>query len=254
MSRACAPACRSSASTSSSRVAARETRSPSTSPSRTIALVVRSVAVSKARISTCGPFYQSVEPDTAVLLVDMLEPHRRPRRRETAGGRLRPLDEDDRVLEVRLEIGPLRSGDVGEAVEVEVRDVGITLVAVADRVGRARDGRGHAEGAARPPNERGLAGAQVARHRDDVARLQLPRERGGDGLRLLRRAGDDLHEREARRGRAGRPRRARRRHAQPPAPSATGSPAGSATRSSSRASNSGIRAKSAASTPCIDGV
>ena len=46
------------------------------------------------------------------------------RRRQNAGAGLRPLDEDDRVVEVRLEVAPLRAPRPPlEAVEVEVRHV-----------------------------------------------------------------------------------------------------------------------------------
>ena len=56
------------------------------------------------------------------------------RRREGIGRRLGPLDEADRVLEVRLEVAPLGGGEALEAVEVEVRDVHrLGRVAVADR-------------------------------------------------------------------------------------------------------------------------
>src|SRR6266851_7496954 len=88
---------------SSSTVTARDVRSPSTSPSETSALVATSVAVSKARISIAAnrdkpqPFFVAV-----------LEPHLGPCRRKNSGSRLRPLDEDDRVVEIRLEVAPLR--------------------------------------------------------------------------------------------------------------------------------------------------
>ena len=39
--------------------------------------------------------------------------------------RLRPLDEDDGVVEVALEIAPLGVRHAVEAIEVEVRDVGL---------------------------------------------------------------------------------------------------------------------------------
>src|SRR5918994_7898778 len=98
----------------------------------------------------------------------MLEPDLRPHGRQPARGRLRPFDEHDRVLEVRLEVRPLGGGDRGEAVQVEVRDVWIALVAMADRVGGARDGSGHAERTAGAPDEGRLSGAELARDGHDV--------------------------------------------------------------------------------------
>ena len=83
-SRGCAPAWRTSASTSASSVEARETRSPSSSPSPTSALVARSVAVSKARISGITEGYVALDHDSPALLVDVLQPHGRPHRRQPA--------------------------------------------------------------------------------------------------------------------------------------------------------------------------
>ena len=66
---------------------------------------------------------------------------------------------------------PLRGGDALEAVEVEVRDLDRgAVVAVADRVRRARDVLAHAERRARAAHERRLAGAELARDGHDVAR------------------------------------------------------------------------------------
>src|SRR5439155_6718899 len=126
-SRVCIPACRSSASMSSSRVTARDVRSPSTSPSSTSALVATLVAVSNARITIV---LNRDKPDVAAAV---LESHGRPRGRENAGTGLGPLDEDDRVLEIRLQVPPLRRRDVAEAEEIEVRDVDAPPVPVADR-------------------------------------------------------------------------------------------------------------------------
>jgi len=69
----------------------------------------------------------------------MLEPHLESRRRQDACSRLRPLDEDDCVIEVRLEVAPLRRGNAAEAKEVEMRYVDAALVPVTDGVRRARD-------------------------------------------------------------------------------------------------------------------
>ena len=50
--------------------------------------------------------------------------------------RLGPLDEDNGVLEVRLDVPPLGARHRLEAVEVEMGDLDSTRVYVADRVGR----------------------------------------------------------------------------------------------------------------------
>ena len=62
----------------------------------------------------------------------------------------------------------------------------LTVVAVADRVGRARDALAYAEGAARPADERRLAGAELTRDGDDVSGRQPAGELGRESLRLLR--------------------------------------------------------------------
>jgi len=118
----------------------------------------------------------------------MTQPHRETRRWQNALTGLRPLDERDRVVEVRLEVPPLRSRDVAEAEEVEVRDVDASVIAVTDREGRARDRPGHAERATGAAHERRLAGAQLARDGDDVARLQVGDELGGQLLGLFGRS------------------------------------------------------------------
>ena len=78
---------------------------------------------------------------------------RRRKRRRTC---LRPLDEDDRVVEVRLEVAPLGRRDAREAVEVEMGDRDPPAVAVTDRERRARHRLGHAERSARAADERRL--------------------------------------------------------------------------------------------------
>ena len=124
----------------------------------------------------------------------MPQTHRVARRGQDALARLRPLDERDRPLEVRLEVSPLRGRDALEAVEVEVRDLdAVAVVAVADRVRGARDALAYAERAARAADERRLAGAELARDRDDVAGRQSPRELRRERLRLLRRVALLLH-------------------------------------------------------------
>src|SRR2546421_8587093 len=121
--------------------------------------------------------------------VHVRQTYRDPHRWERAGRRLGPLDEADRVLEVRLEIAPLGGREALKAEEVEVRHVGLAGVAVADREGRARDRRSDAERPARAADEGRLAAAELARNRDDVADGELTRERRGDRLGLLGRRG-----------------------------------------------------------------
>jgi hypothetical protein len=64
-----------------------------------------------------------------------------------------------------------------------------------ERAKRAGDRADHAERAGRATHERGLPRAELARDRDDVARRQAFCETSGEGLRLVRRRSDDLHER-----------------------------------------------------------
>ena len=167
MSRVCVPVWRSSASTSSRSVTAREVRSPSTSSSETSALVATSVAVSNARISI------ALNRDKPRPTVAVLEPDAQTRRRQDAGAGLGPLDEHDRIVEVRLEVPPLRRRDVAKAEEVEVRDVDATVVPVTDRERRARDRLRHTERAARASHESRLARAELARDGDNVTGLQV---------------------------------------------------------------------------------
>src|SRR5438128_4903025 len=109
----CAPPWRSRASTSSSSVTARDTRSPRTSPSATSALVATSVAVSNARISIRDRHDSRIAP--AVLDADG-----EPRRRERALPRLRPFDEHDCAVEIRLQVAPLGGREPAAPVEIEV--------------------------------------------------------------------------------------------------------------------------------------
>src|SRR5437588_5256417 len=155
---------------SSSSVTAREARSPSTSPSSTSALVATSVAVSNARIII------ELNGDKPDLAAAVLEPHGGAGRREHAGAGLGPLDEDDRILEVRLQVAPLRRRNVAEAEEIEVRDVDAPPVAVADREGGASDRADHAERAAGAPDEGRLARAELSRDGHDVPGPESGRE------------------------------------------------------------------------------
>jgi hypothetical protein len=108
-----------------------------------------------------------------------------PRQGQEACARFRPFDEGDGVLEVALQISPLRVRHAVEAVEVEVRYGHPTFVEVADRVRRARHRPFDAERVRRPADKRRLAGAELAGDGDHVARHELRRQRRGDALGLL---------------------------------------------------------------------
>src|SRR5262245_40654733 len=112
--------------------------------------------------------------------------HRKARRRQHARPRLGPLDECNRVIEVRLEVAPLGGRHALEAVEVEMRDLAaVRVVAVADRVRRARHAFAHTERDARAAYERRLTTAELARHGHDVADREPRREVGGQCLRFV---------------------------------------------------------------------
>jgi hypothetical protein len=166
-------------------VTARDVRSPNTSPSETRALVATSVAVSKARISI------AVNGDKSVSFFAVLELHLDARRRQDAGSRLGPLDEDDRVFEVRLEVPPLRRRDASEAKEIEMRHIDAAPVLVTDGVRRARDCSFNAKRTARTADEGRLARSELARDGHDVARAQICGDACSDLLRLFRRASLD---------------------------------------------------------------
>src|SRR5947209_7810326 len=150
------PAWRNSASTSSSRVTARDVRSPSTSPSSTSALVATSVAVSNARISTV---LNRDKPDVSAAV---LQPDGGTCRWQRPRAGLRPFDEHDRILEVGLEVAPLRRRDVAEAEEIEMRDVHTAVVAVTDGERRARHRPADTECTTRTADERRLPRAELA--------------------------------------------------------------------------------------------
>ena len=120
--------------------------------------------------------------------VHVRQTYRDPHGWERTARRLGPLDEADRVLEVGLEIAPLGRRDALEAEEVEVRDVRVAGVAVADGERRARDRCGDAQGAAGAANEGRLAAPELSRDGDDVALDELLRQLGGNRLGFLRRA------------------------------------------------------------------
>src|SRR5581483_10577803 len=107
-------------------------------------------------------------------LVDMTEGNDDARPRQPLPPVLRPFDEDDGVLEVRLQVAPLLGIEPRAAVEVEVRDRHRRLVAVADRERRARDGARDAERPRGAADERRLARAELTRDGDDVAGAKPP--------------------------------------------------------------------------------
>ena len=124
------------------------------------------------------------KPDVAAAV---LESHGRPRGRENAGTGLGPLDEDDRVLEIRLQVPPLRRRDVAEAEEIEVRDVDAPPVPVTDRESGAGDRARHTAGTARTADKGRLPRAELPRDRDDVPRRQPVRELRRELFGLFRR-------------------------------------------------------------------
>src|SRR6186997_2311784 len=180
-----------SACASSSTRTGLDERSPMTSPSRTRALVATSVAVSNARISTCKNalfqgFFVAFQHDQSTRLPHVLQTHARLLGWQEPRSGLRPLDEDDGILEVLLQVSPLGMRHALEPIEVEVRDVNPPRVAVADRVGGAGHGPLDAERTRGPAHESRLAGAELPLDEDDVAQSKADRQLRGDALSLLR--------------------------------------------------------------------
>ena len=126
---------------------------------------------------------------------EVLQLNARAGRRERVGAGLGPLDEDDGTVEVRLEIAPLGGREAAEAVEVEVRHVHDSRVAMPDRERRARHARRHAERPRGTADERRLPDAELAGQEDDVAGSELAREARRQLLGLLHRAALDLERR-----------------------------------------------------------
>ena len=125
------------------------------------------------------------------FFVAVLEPHLDARLRQDALSSLWPLDEDDRVLEVRLEVPPLRRRNTAKAKEVEMGHVDAPLVPVTDGVRGAGDRSFDAESPAGTADERRLARSELARDRHDVARPEICGKPRGDLFRLFRRTGFD---------------------------------------------------------------
>jgi hypothetical protein len=153
--------------------------------------------VSKASVSIAGDLGQelpvgALQRDSASFTVHERQTYRDPHRRERVGGSLGPLDEDDRVFEVRLQIAPFGRRKALETEEIEVRDIRISRIAVADREGRARHRDVDPERAAGAADERRLAGAELAGDGDDVAQAKPAREPRGDLLGLRRARGVEL--------------------------------------------------------------
>src|SRR5262249_34505133 len=196
------------------------------------ARAARAGAESNARTST------AVNRHKPRAVFAVLQPDGDARRRQHASAGFRPFDEDDRFVEVRLEVPPLRGRHATEAEEVEMRDVDAAVVAVADRERRARDRLGHTERATRSAHEGRLPRAEVARDGHHVTQLERPRELRCQLLRFLRRV--TLRQKR---------------------PSWTAGSAATAVRNTgsgggatSRPSNSGMRAKSDFSTSSMRGV
>src|SRR5947208_3744440 len=191
-SRGWAPASSSNSSASARTRTAREERSPSTSPFRTSALVATPVAVSNASVSIAGDLRQQLpvvafDLDRPVFAIHVRQTYRDAHGREDARSRLGPFDEADCILEIGLQITPLRGRDALESKEIEVGDVRVSGVAVADGEGRARHGHLDPERAAGAANERRLAGAELARDGDHVANQQPAGKPASKALRLFRR-------------------------------------------------------------------
>ena len=128
---------------------------------------------------------------------DVLEAHVRPCRRERADARLGPLDEDDRVLEVRLEVTPLRRREATEAIEVEMRYVDHAPIAVADRERRARHAARRRRARAMRRGRTSSFPSRARRTRARRRRAQRPREVCCGGLGLLGRAALELDRRHS---------------------------------------------------------
>ena len=102
--------------------------SASASPSLHTAQVAVSVAVSNERISTVEDIDVlqgvpvSLDGEETSIAAEVSEPNVDRRGRQVRPAGIRPLDEHDRVVEVRLQIPPLRFGHAVEPVQIEVGD------------------------------------------------------------------------------------------------------------------------------------
>jgi len=123
--------------------------------------------------------------------IDVAQADRHAHGRQLPCRRLRPLDEDDRVLEVRLEVPPLRRRNAAKAKEVEMGHLDAPLVPVTDGVRGAGDRSFDAESPAGTTDERRLARSELARDRHDVARPEICGKPRVDLFRLFRRTGFD---------------------------------------------------------------
>src|SRR5204863_1412526 len=122
--------------------------SPSTSPSELTQAVATTVAVSNERITNRVEQFRVVASKLDQPSIALSDPHvdGDPGRRQHPGAGVGPLDEADRAVEVRLEVGRLLDGHAGRAVQVEMGDRDAAgAVEVADRIGRARHGPGDAQ-------------------------------------------------------------------------------------------------------------
>lgn len=97
----------------------------------------------------------------------------------------RPLDEDERVLEIRLQFGPVRLGDDAEAIEIEMRNGHRPRVPMSNRERWARNGRSNAERAAGPTDKCRLPAAQFAGDSHEITHADMLCHFGGDSFGLV---------------------------------------------------------------------
>ena len=145
-------------------------------------LQCRTPGSARARSSSSVPSAASTV--IAARRVDVLEQERRARaagRRQTGVG---PLDEGDGVVEVGLEVAPLRRAEPDEPVEVEMSDRCRAPIQMADRERRARHRSLDPERPAGTAHERRLACAELAPEEHDVAGPEERREQAAERLGL----------------------------------------------------------------------
>ena len=97
-----------------------------------------------------------------------------------------PLDDDDRVVEVEVEV--VDEGCVAEPIGVDVHErgaVGEVRVGSGEHEGGALHRAAHAESGADAAGQRGLAGAERAREHHEVAGAQLRAELAAERLHGL---------------------------------------------------------------------
>src|SRR4051794_15997441 len=97
------------------------------------------------------------------------------------------------MIEIRLQISPLGLRKALEPEEIQVRDVRVSRVTMADGEGRARHGNLDPERTTGSADEGRLAAAKLARDGDHVANSQGSGKPCCDGLCLRRGGGVQLH-------------------------------------------------------------